>query len=271
MRSQASATSSPPATANPSIAAISGLRDARWTMPAKPRSPTHALSPATKAFRSIPALKPLPAPVRTPTCSSGVSSSSSSAAATPSACALLNALRWSGRLSVMSRTPSRRSVRTSDMGGKLREEDEVRLALAPQHREVDLDAVDPARLGQHARLRLDELRGEDAAARRRRRVAADALEVARELLDRVDRADALDLDGEPLVVAVAAHEVDGADVRRPLAAHEPQPFAAPLGRGRELDLEVRLDAVLGQSRRLAHVVRDVAQDLDDADVEPILA
>ena len=40
-RSQASAISRPPATAKPSIAAMSGLRDARWTIPAKPRSPTH--------------------------------------------------------------------------------------------------------------------------------------------------------------------------------------------------------------------------------------
>src|SRR3954453_22171665 len=164
IRSQARATSRPPATAKPSIAAMSGLRDARCTMPAKPRSPTHALSPATNALRSMPALKPLPAPVSTPTCSSDVSSSSSSAAATPSACALLKALRWSGRLSVISRMPSRRSVRTaseavavSDMPGTLGEQDEIRLALAPQHREVDLDAGDVARLGEHARLRLDQL------------------------------------------------------------------------------------------------------------------
>ena len=66
IRSQASATSSPPATAKPSMAAISGLRDARWTMPAKPRSPTHGRSPVTNALRSIPAQKPAPAPVMTP-------------------------------------------------------------------------------------------------------------------------------------------------------------------------------------------------------------
>src|SRR4051812_39871512 len=278
MRSQASATSSPPATAKPSMAAISGLREARWTMPAKPRSPTHALSPATNALRSMPALKPLPEPVSTPTCSSAVSSSSSSAAATPSACALLNALRWSGRLSVMSRIPSRRSVRTaslavavSDMAGTLGEQDEIRLALAAQHREVDLDPADPARLGQHARLGLDDLRGEHAAARGHRGVAADALEVARELLDGVDVADPLDLDGDPLVLVVAAHEVHRADVGRPLAAHEPQPLAAPLGRVGQLDLEVGLDAVLRERGRLAPVMGDVGEDLDDADVEPVLA
>ena len=48
------------------MAAISGLRDPRWTMPAKPRSPTHGRSPVTNALRSIPAQKPAPAPVRTP-------------------------------------------------------------------------------------------------------------------------------------------------------------------------------------------------------------
>ena len=138
IRSQASATSSPPATAKPSIAAMSGLRAARWTMPAKPRSPTHGRSPVTKALRSMPAQKPAPAPVMTPTARSPSASSSSSAAATPSASARLTALRASGRLSVMSSTPSRRSVRTgsSGMGGRYkspdarRRHDRVRRAAA---------------------------------------------------------------------------------------------------------------------------------------------
>src|SRR3954468_1584613 len=126
IRSQASAISKPPATAKPSIAAISGLRDARCTMPAKPRSPIHGRCPLTNALRSMPAENPFPAPVRMPTCSSCVSSSSSSASATPCARAPLTALRASGRLSVMSRMLSRRSVRTasavavSDMAGSLR-------------------------------------------------------------------------------------------------------------------------------------------------------
>src|SRR3954468_11878607 len=126
IRSHASAISKPPATAKPSTAAISGLRDARWTMPAKPRSPTHGGSPGTKPLGSMPAEKPLPAPVRTPTWSSCVWSSSSSASAMPWASAPLTALRASGRLSVMSRMLSRRSVRTasavavSDMRGSLR-------------------------------------------------------------------------------------------------------------------------------------------------------
>ena len=73
-------------------------------------SPTYGRSPATNAFRSMPAQKPSPAPVSTPTRSPSSPSSSSSAAATPSATAALTALRASGRLSVISRTPSRRSV-----------------------------------------------------------------------------------------------------------------------------------------------------------------
>ena len=74
--SQDSATSRPPATAKPSIAAISGLSAERWVMPAKPRPSTWGLSPLTNAFRSMPAQKPLPAPVRTPTRRSPSSSSS---------------------------------------------------------------------------------------------------------------------------------------------------------------------------------------------------
>src|SRR4051794_26873074 len=136
MRSHASAISSPPATAKPSIAAMSGLRAERWTMPAKPRPSTRGLSPATNALRSMPALKPLPAPVRTPTVRSSSASSASRAAATPCASAALTALRASGRLRVMRRTPSRRSVRTgsSGMDGTLR----VGLGAQPRLREVDL-------------------------------------------------------------------------------------------------------------------------------------
>src|SRR5439155_12070160 len=112
MRSQASAISIPPATAKPSMAAISGLHDARWAMPAKPRSPNQGDSPFTKAPRSMPALKKPPAPVSTPTERLSSASSSSSACATPSASAALTALRTSGRLSVISRTLSRRSAST---------------------------------------------------------------------------------------------------------------------------------------------------------------
>src|SRR4051794_22553319 len=139
IRSHASAISRPPAIAKPSTAAISGLRAERCTMPAKPRSPTQGRSPVTNALRSMPALNPLPAPVSTPTLRSSSASSVSSAPAMPSASAVLTALRASGRLRGISRTPSRRSVRTgsSGMPGTLR------LGAQPRLREVELVLQQP--------------------------------------------------------------------------------------------------------------------------------
>src|SRR3954449_3883591 len=159
IRSQARAISKPPATAKPSTAAISGLREARWTMPAKPRSPIHGRWPVTNALRSMPAEKPLPAPVRMPTCSSWVSSSSSRASATPCARSPLTALRASGRLSVISRMLSRRSVRTagavavsvSDMRGSLR-------FAAMRPTVLITGATDGLRRGVAERLRADGAR-----------------------------------------------------------------------------------------------------------------
>src|SRR4051794_32887329 len=102
---------------------------------------------------------------------------------------------------------------TSDMSsGSLGEERQFRLALASEGGEVELGGADPPCVRERPRLRLELLRGEDAAAGRAGRVEADALEVARELLHRVDRADALDLDGDPASVLVATHEVDGPEV-----------------------------------------------------------
>src|SRR5262249_4915021 len=123
-----------------------------------------------------------------------------------------------------ARALCRPAVRPAQGGGNaLRKERELGLALAAEHGEVDGCYPDPALLGGGHRLRLELLRGEDAAAVAARRIEADAVEVARELLDGVDRADALDLDGDPAVILVAAHQVDGTDVRRPLALDEPQP------------------------------------------------
>ena len=70
-----------------------------------------------------------------------------------------------------------------------REERQFGLALAAQDREVDLGPRQSALLGERDRLRLDLLRDEDAAAGRAGGVDADAVEVPRQLLDRVDRAD----------------------------------------------------------------------------------
>src|SRR5258706_3022823 len=103
-----------------------------------------------------------------------------------------------------------------------REERQLRLALAAQQREVDLDEADPARLRKRVRLRLALLGREDAAAALFRRIEPDALEIAAELLDSVDRDGPLDFDRHPAALGVAAHQVDGAEVGRPLAAVEPQ-------------------------------------------------
>src|SRR5207248_1772880 len=79
----------------------------------------------------------------------------------------------------------------------------------------------------------------------------------------------ISLDGLPALVA-AAHQVDGTYVRRPFAPHERELFAECNRSCRELLLQVALDAVHLQRRRLAHVVDDVAQDLREADLEHVL-
>ena len=102
-RSHESMISQPPARADPLTAAISGLANSRWAMPAKPpRDPMmSAASPAAKAFKSIPALNALsPAPVMITTQQSLSASSSSKAAESPRETAPLMAFRASGRLMV---------------------------------------------------------------------------------------------------------------------------------------------------------------------------
>ena len=132
----------------------------------------------------------------------------------------------------------------------------------------------PREVGEHPRLRLEDLRGEHAAAVGHRRIQLDALEVAVQLLDGVDRGHPLDLDGHPAVLAVAAHEVDGADVGRPLAAHEAEALAAHVGHLGEQLLQVALDAVLDQAAavgRAAHVVHVVGEHLVQRDLERVVA
>src|SRR5437763_1583547 len=300
IRSQASAISMPPARAKPSTAAINGLREARWVKPAKPRSPNQADSPLTNAPRSIPALKKPPAPVSTPTESSSSSSSSSRAPATPAASAALTALRTSGRLSVINRTLPRRSVITASALVKVacslliwgapcsgreqptplgasgatrrsgREQLQLGLALAAQQLQVDLDALDPARARQHARLRLDDLRREHAATRAERRVQAHPFEVAAQLLDGVDRRDPLDLDRDPPIVSVPAHQIDRANVRRPLPPDEPQALPAPVRRRGQQLLQLRLEALLLERSHRVQLVLDVRDDLGDPYLQPLL-
>src|SRR5262245_23508754 len=113
--------------------------------------------------------------------------------------------------------------------------------------------METPRLRQRRCLGLHLLGGEDAATLRPGRVAPDAVEVARQLLDGVDRADALDLDGDPAASGVSAHQVDRADVGRPLAALQAQALLERLGACSERFLQVPLDAVLLERSGLAHL------------------
>src|SRR6202012_2461372 len=149
-------------------------------------------SPATNALRSIPEQKPLPAPVMTPIDRPASASRRSRALAMPVATAALTALGLSGRFIVMTSTRPRGSVSTAcsvsvmDGGGRwtsCREQSQFRLAIAPQHRQVDLDAGDVPRPGQDARLGLDRLRDEHAPAQLELRVPPDALQVPGPMLD----------------------------------------------------------------------------------------
>ena len=81
---------------------------------------------------------------------------------------------------------------------------------------------------------------------------------------------ALDLDCDPAVVGVAAHQVDRADVGRPLALDEPQVRLDVRRVVGEQELQVALDAVLLEPGGFAHVVHHVGQHLDELDLEPVL-
>ena len=119
-RSQAQAKDIPAPAAGPLTAAITGFSSARiartfgWYV-ARSRSP---MSPGASrnSPRSWPTQKPRPAPVRTTARTSG-SRASFSAAPRASCIALLNALRTSGRLSVIVITPPSRVVSTSATSG----------------------------------------------------------------------------------------------------------------------------------------------------------
>src|SRR3954451_5789790 len=97
---------------------------------------------------------------------------------------------------------------------------ELRVVVGAELVEVDLDALDVAALGVDAGLRLDARRDEHAACRRETSVAVEPLLIAEELVDAGDLADALHLDGHGPSVAVAAEEVDRADVGGVLAPYE---------------------------------------------------
>ena len=150
-----------------------------------------------------------------------------------------------------------------------REQPEVLRAHPAQHLVVDLDALDPAVAREHAGLRRDRLRDEHAAHRPQRGIALEPCDVASELLDAVDLASALHLDGHGRAVAVAAQEVDGPDVGRVLAPHEHEVLRDRVGSGREQRLQLGLDAVLLEARIRPELVGGVREHLLEADDEPL--
>src|ERR1019366_8263490 len=148
-----------------------------------------------------------------------------------------------------------------------REQAQVGLAISAQDLRIDLHALHPARDREHTCLRLDDLRSQDAPAGAERGIEADALEVAAQLLDGVDRDDPLDLHRDPLVLLVLAHQIDGPDVGGPLALDQPETLSAPLGRvGQEL-LELTLDALLLERQQRVELMLDVGENLGDCDVQ----
>ena len=268
-----SATSRPPATAKPSIAAISGLTDARRTMPAKPRSPTQGRSPVTNAFRSMPAQKPLPAPVSTPTLSP--SSPSSSIERRGDALGQRqvdgvarvgaverdqqHALASLGQDDVMLTTRHYAANRRSS-GSRL-----------PRRTSTSTSTQSmSSRRGEHARLRLDPLRDQHAPTRGHRGVQADALQVARQLAHRIHRGDALDLNRHPLISGVATHQVDRTDVGWELAAHQPKALATPMrGVGKQF-LQFALEPFLLERCKHVQLVIDVGEHLGDRDLQTLV-
>jgi hypothetical protein len=106
---------------------------------------------------------------------------------------------------------------------------------------------------------------EHAPDRPEQGVALQELQVAGELLDPVDLAPALDLDGHRPALRVPAQQVDRPDVGRVLAADQPQARGDRLAVGGEQLLEVRLDAVLPQAGIDAEVVARVRQHVVQRD------
>src|SRR5699024_9201850 len=140
---------------------------------------------------------------------------------------------------------------------------------AAQRVVVEGHAVDAAIGGEHARLRLDGLGGEDAAHRGEQRVPVQQLEVAGELLDPVDLAAALDLDRDRASRLVAREDVHRADRGEVLAAHQRPALAEGVDVLREQGLEVGLDAVLLQARVDPEIVGGVLEHLDQAHPQPV--
>src|SRR4051794_25653270 len=119
--------------------------------------------------------------------------------------------------------------------------------VASQPGQVDLHAGDALARRVHARLGLDLLRDEHAGGRRVLRVAVEARLVAEQLVHARDLTDALHLDDHRLPVAVAAEQVDRADVGGELSPYEDEVVAERGDACGEELLELRLDTVLLQA------------------------
>ena len=130
----------------------------------------------------------------------------------------------------------------------------------------------PRAAASDARLRLDLLRGEHAAAVAHRGVEPDPLEVAAELLDRVDRADALDLDRDPAVGArrgTSGRPGRCRSATRGARAETPRRTTA----GAPASSSCRSRSTPSFSSAAASPIScvDVEQHLVDRDLEPLLA
>ena len=120
---------------------------------------------------------------------------------------------------------------------------------------------------QRSRLRLDLLGREHPADRRQHGVPVEQLEVAGELLDAVDLAAPLDLDGDRAAQLVAAQQVDRPDRRHVLTAHQRVTHAQQFDVFGEQLLQMRLDAVLHQPGVDPELVAGIVLDVLDGDAQ----
>src|SRR5699024_5195780 len=191
----------------------------------------------------------------------------SSTAVPRSASSASTAGEFCGAGAVLISSPGAQGVR----GGPAVRSEQTGLGIvdAAQRVVVEGHAVDAAIGGEHARLRLDGLGGEDAAHGSQQRIPVQQLEVPGELLDPVDLAAALDLDRDRAPRLVAREDVHRADRREVLAAHQRPALAEGVDVLREQGLEVGLDAVLLQARIDAELVGGVLEHLDQAHPQPV--
>ena len=101
------------------------------------------------------------------------------------------------------------------------------------------------------------------------RIAVHQLEVAGQLLDAVDVPASLDLDRDRGARRIPSQDVDRADRRHVLAAHQRVALAQQLDLLGEQALQVGLDAVLLQPGIDAELVLRVVQDLVDRDHQQV--